>query len=87
MLRFPIYVLSRPVIEIIIFSIDPNLRSIVYCTAIREGSETEWDFAYRKYLETSSVAEKNTLIDALGCTRQRWLLSRYMQKFLNTLFI
>ncbi|XP_074039216.1 aminopeptidase N isoform X3 [Leptinotarsa decemlineata] len=53
----------------------PNLREIVYCTALREGAEIEWDFAYRKYLESNSPSEKNVLLDALGCTRLRWLLS------------
>ncbi|KAG5885709.1 hypothetical protein JTB14_037729 [Gonioctena quinquepunctata] len=58
----------------------PNLREIVYCTAIREGGEIEWDFAYKKYMESNSPSEQNTLLDALGCTRLRWLLSRYLDK-------
>ncbi|CAH1155226.1 unnamed protein product [Phaedon cochleariae] len=63
--------------------IAPNLREIVYCTAIREGGEIEWDFAYRKYLEVETPSEKNMLLDALGCTRLRWLLSRYLGKLTN----
>ncbi|ERL90492.1 hypothetical protein D910_07840, partial [Dendroctonus ponderosae] len=55
----------------------PNLRSVIYCTAIREGSDIEWDFAYKKYLETSSPTEKNVLLDALGCTKLKWLLSSW----------
>ncbi|XP_060526874.1 aminopeptidase N-like isoform X2 [Cylas formicarius] len=62
----------------------PNLRPIAYCTAIREGSEIEWDFAYQKYLEATSPTEKNVLLDALGCTKQKWLLSRYVRKLTDT---
>ncbi|RZB41451.1 aminopeptidase N, partial [Asbolus verrucosus] len=58
--------------------VPPNLRDIVYCTAIRQGSEAEWNFAYNQYLRTASVSEKNVLLDALGCTTKRWLLSRYL---------
>ncbi|KAJ8921422.1 hypothetical protein NQ315_003040 [Exocentrus adspersus] len=61
-------------------SVEPNLRAIVYCTAVREGTEIEWDFAYRRYLETQSPSEKNLLLDALGCTKLEWLLSRYIDK-------
>ncbi|XP_072384886.1 aminopeptidase N-like isoform X3 [Diabrotica undecimpunctata] len=55
--------------------VEPNLQQIVYCTALREGGQIEWDFAYKKYIEITSPTEKNTLLDALGCTRHTWLLS------------
>ncbi|KAJ8960401.1 hypothetical protein NQ318_013681, partial [Aromia moschata] len=64
-------------------SVEPNLRPIVYCTAVRDGNEVEWNFAYDKYLTTSSTSEKNALLDALGCTQLRWLLSRYLNKLLD----
>ncbi|KAL1506799.1 hypothetical protein ABEB36_006093 [Hypothenemus hampei] len=53
----------------------PNLRSVVYCTAIKEGSDVDWNFAYERYLHTTSPTEKNILLDSLGCTRLKWLLS------------
>nr|XP_034185647.1 aminopeptidase Ey [Osmia lignaria]XP_034185648.1 aminopeptidase Ey [Osmia lignaria]XP_034185650.1 aminopeptidase Ey [Osmia lignaria] len=58
--------------------ISPNLKSVVYCTAIRVGGQTEWDFAWRRYLETNVGSEKDLLLHALGCTRETWLLSRYL---------
>ncbi|XP_076258416.1 aminopeptidase N-like isoform X2 [Rhynchophorus ferrugineus] len=63
--------------------IAPNLRSIIYCTAIREGTDIEWNFAYERYTETSSPSEKNILLDALGCTKLKWLLSRYLDKLID----
>ncbi|XP_017767304.1 PREDICTED: aminopeptidase N isoform X1 [Eufriesea mexicana] len=58
--------------------ISPNLKMVVYCTAIRFGGQTEWDFAWQMYLETNVGSEKDLLLHALGCTRETWLLSRYL---------
>ncbi|XP_045467172.1 aminopeptidase N-like isoform X3 [Harmonia axyridis] len=64
-------------------TIQPNVRHIVYCTAIRQGGKAEWDFAYHEYKRTNSPTEKNVLLDALGCTKHEWLLSRYLNIVLN----
>lgn len=61
------------------FRINPNLKGIVYCTALREGSFQEWYFAYNRYLETTSASEKELILDALGCTTKPWLLSKLVQ--------
>ncbi|XP_031788192.1 aminopeptidase Ey isoform X1 [Nasonia vitripennis] len=58
--------------------ISPNLKSVVYCTAIRVGGQPEWDFMWQRYLETNVGSEKDLLLHALGCTRETWLLSRYL---------
>ncbi|XP_044763232.1 aminopeptidase N-like isoform X2 [Coccinella septempunctata] len=63
--------------------IQPNVRHIVYCTAIRQGGKAEWDFAYHEYRRTNSPTEKNVLLDALGCTKQEWLLSRMLKAILE----
>lgn len=59
------------------FRVPANLQDVCYCTAIREGTEAEWMFAYKRYEEIDSISEKNTLLDALGCTKIKWLLARY----------
>ncbi|GAB0092441.1 Aminopeptidase [Sergentomyia squamirostris] len=59
-------------------NIKPNLKGTVYCVAIREGGIHEWRFAYKQYLETTSASEKEVLLDALGCTRDPSLLSKYL---------
>lgn len=58
--------------------ISPNLKTVVYCTAIRMGGEAEWHFMWQRYLETNVGSEKDLLLWALGCTRETWLLSRYL---------
>ncbi|XP_048262950.1 aminopeptidase N isoform X2 [Bombus terrestris] len=58
--------------------ISPNLKLVVYCTAIRFGGQIEWDFAWQRYLETNVGSEKDLLLHSLGCTRETWLLNRYL---------
>ncbi|XP_027211487.2 aminopeptidase N [Penaeus vannamei] len=58
--------------------ISPNLKSTVYCYAIGEGGEAEWDFAWQQYLKSNVGSEKEKLLSALGCTKEMWLLSRYL---------
>ena len=58
--------------------ISPNLKSVVYCTAIRVGGQAEWDFAWQQYLETNVGSERDLLLLALGCSRESWILTRYL---------
>ncbi|XP_067616976.1 aminopeptidase N [Eurosta solidaginis] len=60
--------------------IPPNLRSIVYCTAIQYGSEYEWDFAFERYRKSTVSTEKELLLSALGCSLEPWILARYLRR-------
>ncbi|KAK9511955.1 hypothetical protein O3M35_000511 [Rhynocoris fuscipes] len=55
-----------------------NLKGTIYCTALREGSQAEWDFAWKRFLNANVGSEKSLLLGALGCTRETWILSRYL---------
>lgn len=57
-------------------SVPLNLKEVIYCTSIREGSDMEWNYAYRKYLDTNLPSEKKVLLKALGCATKPWLLSK-----------
>ncbi|XP_061102770.1 aminopeptidase N-like [Conger conger] len=58
--------------------IHPNLRPMVYCSAIASGGELEWDFAW-EMLQTSPInQERERLMEALACTKHVWILNRYM---------
>ncbi|CAC5387007.1 ANPEP [Mytilus coruscus] len=59
--------------------IDVNLRSAVYCTAIRYGGVEEWDFAFRKYKTSNVATEKDVLLLSLSCSRDVWVLSRLLK--------
>ncbi|XP_017131390.1 aminopeptidase N isoform X2 [Drosophila elegans] len=63
--------------------IKPNLKSVIYCTALAEGSSAEWYFAYKQYKKTTSASEKEEILTSLGCTTKPWLLSKYLNMTIN----
>ena len=64
-------------------TIDPNLRSTVYCNAIAQGGEDEWNFAWEQFRKATLVNEADKLRAALACSRQVWILNRYLSYTLN----
>uniref|UniRef100_A0AAY4EEL8 Aminopeptidase n=1 Tax=Denticeps clupeoides TaxID=299321 RepID=A0AAY4EEL8_9TELE len=61
-----------------VFRIHPNLRATVYCSAIAEGGTEEWDFAWKMMKNSSVASESDKLRAALSCSRDTWLLNRYL---------
>ncbi|XP_073818645.1 suppressor of ER stress-induced death [Musca autumnalis] len=59
--------------------ISADLRSIVYCTAIAFGTEGEWDFAFERFQKSSVSTEKEILLSSLGCSREPWIISRFLK--------
>ena len=53
-----------------------NLKYETYCNAISDGSTAEWDFAWERYENSHVASEKSTILSALGCTKEVWLLNR-----------
>ncbi|XP_055525327.1 aminopeptidase N-like [Wyeomyia smithii] len=60
-----------------------DLRSVVYCNAIRNGKETEWNFLWKRYLNSNVGSEKVMIIGSLSCTREVWLVERFLLWSLN----
>ena len=63
--------------------INVNLRRSVYCNAIANGGQTEWDFGWKRYTESNVATEKELLLGALSCTKKIGLINR----FLNMSFV
>lgn len=61
----------------------PSLMEVIYCTAIREGNDREWNVAYRRYLASNLPSEKNVILSSLGCTTKPSLLSKYLEFILR----
>lgn len=55
-----------------------DLRMTVYCTAIRHGNHSAWNFLWQRYLETIVAAEKQAIIYALSCTKNSTILKTYL---------
>ncbi|XP_030374192.1 aminopeptidase N-like [Scaptodrosophila lebanonensis] len=56
-----------------------NLRSVIYCTAMHQGDADDWNFLWQRYLSATVASERRLILQSLGCTRQLWLLQRYMK--------
>ncbi|XP_074090187.1 aminopeptidase N [Macrotis lagotis] len=63
--------------------IHPNLRSTIYCNAIARGGETEWDFAWEQFRKATLVTEADKLRSGLACSKEVWILQRYLSYSLN----
>ncbi|KAH8232214.1 hypothetical protein KR032_002212 [Drosophila birchii] len=55
-----------------------DIRSIVYCTAIKHGSDDDWEFLWSRYLKAYVAGEKLTILGALSCSQQVGLLQRLL---------
>jgi len=60
------------------YRIAPNFREVVYTTGVRFGGSREWDFCWKKYTTSKVPSEQRLLLDALGSTRNPWLLGRLL---------
>jgi aminopeptidase N len=56
--------------------IPANLRSVVFCTALEQGDEKEWNFLWDRYKESIITTEQVTILSALGCTKNVSLLTQ-----------
>uniref|UniRef100_A0A6Q2YEI1 Aminopeptidase n=1 Tax=Esox lucius TaxID=8010 RepID=A0A6Q2YEI1_ESOLU len=63
--------------------IHPNLRTTVYCSAISAGGEAEWEFGWNQFNASTIATEADKLRYALACTKQPWLLNKYLEYSLN----
>ncbi|XP_001922987.2 aminopeptidase N isoform X1 [Danio rerio] len=64
---------------------DPNvnpvpsdLKTVVYCNAIAAGGVEEWDFGWAMFKNSTVAAEAEKLMYGLSCTKEPWLLNRYL---------
>jgi len=63
--------------------INVNLKRSVYCQAISNGDESQWDFGWERYTKSNVATEKDMLLAGLSCTKQIWLLNRYLDMCLT----
>jgi hypothetical protein len=56
--------------------LSPNLQSVAYCVALREGGEEERDFLWDKYVASNYSTEEFIILTALGCAANQSLIDR-----------
>ncbi|XP_069481390.1 aminopeptidase Ey-like [Ambystoma mexicanum] len=64
--------------------ITPNLRSAIYCQAIARGGEEEWNFAWERFQNATVATEADKLREAMACSREPWILTRYLEYTLDS---
>nr|XP_044251596.1 membrane alanyl aminopeptidase-like [Drosophila takahashii] len=61
-----------------------DVRSIVYCAAIKYGSDEDWEFLWTRYQKSNVATETLSIIDALSCSREVWLLQRLLEMIFDS---
>lgn len=56
------------------YRVQVNIRPVVYCTAISEGGENEWNFLWDRFQKENVAAEQVVILSALGCTKNPTIL-------------
>ncbi|XP_041985290.1 aminopeptidase N-like [Aricia agestis] len=56
-----------------------DLRRTVYCVAVRRGSVREWRWALARRRAARSAAARQTLLQALACTNDVWILKQFLE--------
>ncbi|XP_064169919.1 alanyl (membrane) aminopeptidase-like b [Anguilla rostrata] len=64
-------------------TIHPNLRSTIYCNGIATAGEEEWEIVWQRYQDATIATEKDKLRYALSCSKDIWILSRYLSYTLD----
>lgn len=67
-------------------TISPNAKAAVYCTAMKSGSENDWNYLWELYLKEEFSSEKKTILEALGCTTNKEILQSYIEKAISGSF-
>ncbi|CAB1323361.1 unnamed protein product [Coregonus sp. 'balchen'] len=55
----------------------------VYCSAIAAGGAAEWEFGWKQFKAATIAIEADKLRSALACTKQPWLLNKYLEYTLD----
>lgn len=56
-----------------------NTAATVLCIGVAAGGEKEWQAAWDRYTHSNVGSERETILTALGCTREVWLLAKYLE--------
>ena len=63
---------------LIYFSVNPDLKTAVYCTGVKLGGASVWDKVLLRYRETTSASERQFLLQALACVKEPWVIKKYV---------
>ncbi|KAI4458975.1 protease m1 zinc metalloprotease [Holotrichia oblita] len=56
-----------------------DLRKTIFCTAIKAGGKEEWDYLWAQIRLQKTNNDIEELFMSLGCSRDTWLINKYMR--------
>ncbi|KAJ8889375.1 hypothetical protein PR048_008874 [Dryococelus australis] len=65
------------------YTIDPDLKTVIYCNGIRYGGEAEFDFLWNRYLTHNVNTEQIVILGVMGCTNNEILAHRHLRKTIS----
>ncbi|XP_011828255.1 PREDICTED: aminopeptidase Q [Mandrillus leucophaeus] len=60
------------------------IKDVVLCYGIALGSDKEWDILLNTYTNTTKEEEKIQLAYAMSCSKEPWILNRFMEYAIST---
>ncbi|XP_053423121.1 aminopeptidase Q [Nycticebus coucang] len=66
------------------YEIPYPIQSVILCYGIALGSDKEWDFLLDVYTNTTEEEERIQLAYAMSCSKDPWILNRYLEYAITT---
>jgi len=60
-----------------------EFKELVYCHGLKEGTKQDWDMAFKQYSETNIPALRGSILKALTCTRDVYILQDFLDMCFN----
>jgi aminopeptidase N len=60
------------------FSVNPDHRAVVYCEGLRNGTASDFNLLWNRFLNFNVGHEQITILNALGCTKDPVLLRQLL---------
>lgn len=67
-----------------IASIHPDIRAIVYCAAVSQGGDTEWEWMLQRSHTGNTISERLRALGCLSYTKKPYLLLRTLSLIFNS---
>ncbi|XP_044584891.1 aminopeptidase N-like [Cotesia glomerata] len=64
--------------------VDPDLKSSIYCSGIRFGSDEDWKEVFSRFIQADLHTEKELLMKALGCSNNKILIDKFLNFSITT---
>ncbi|KAM5260075.1 aminopeptidase Q isoform 1-T1 [Hipposideros larvatus] len=60
------------------------IKTVILCYGVALGSDKEWDFLLNIYTNNTKEEDRNQLAYAMSCSKDPWILHRYMEYAITT---